>query len=92
MGGPALPPAEVQFLERLREHPQLWERFQNILELTRSAEGPVLRADAVEERLIQELRQLGLTSMNEWAKRAELRVGEDLKGQDATVRSRKKKR
>ena len=52
----------------------------------------MLRADAVEERLIQELRQLGLTSMNEWARRAETRVGDDLKGQDATVRSRKKKR
>ena len=90
-GGRALPAAEAQFLERLRQHPQLWERFQSILELTRNAEGPVLTADAVEERLIQELRQLGLTSLNEWARRAEARVGDELKGQDATVRRRKKK-
>jgi hypothetical protein len=87
-----LNPAEAQFIERLRRHPQLWARFQSILELTRHADGPLKTADEVEELLIQELRQLGSTSMNEWATRAEERVGDELKGRDATVRSRKKKR
>jgi hypothetical protein len=49
-------------------------------------------ADEVEERLILELRQLGNTSMNQWATQAEQRVSDELKAQDATVRSRKKKR
>jgi hypothetical protein len=42
--------------------------------------------------LIQELRQLGNTSMNQWATQAEERVSTELKNQDTTIRSRKKKR
>jgi hypothetical protein len=92
IGGHAFNPAEVQFIQRLRRHPQLWARFQSILELTRNADGPLKTADQMEELLIQELRALGHTSMNDFATRAEARVGDELKGRDATVRSRKKKR
>jgi hypothetical protein len=81
---------EKQFIQRLRQHPKLWARFQSILELTRNADGPLKTADEVEELLIQELRELGSTSMNEWAAQAEERVGDELKSRDATVRSRKK--
>lgn len=91
-GGHECNPAEIRFLERLRQHPELMARFQSILDLTRNTEGPLKTADEVEELLIQELRQLGNTSMNHWATQAEQRVGAELKGQDATVRSRKKKR
>jgi len=83
---------EKRFLERLRQHPELLARFESILELAHSPEGPLKTADEVEELLIEELRQLGNTSMNQWAVRAEQRVGDDLKAQDQTVRSRKKKR
>jgi hypothetical protein len=48
-------------------------------------------ADQVEELLIQEMRRLGNVSMQQWATRAEERVSREVKGQDATVRSRKKK-
>jgi hypothetical protein len=84
--------AEAQFLERLRRHPELQARFEGILELTRNAEGPLKTADEVEEQLIQELRQLGQTSMNQWATQAEQRVSDELQRGDVTVRSRKKKR
>jgi hypothetical protein len=49
-------------------------------------------ADEVEELLIQEMRRLGNTTMNQWAVGAEERVSRELKGQDTTVLSRKKKR
>jgi hypothetical protein len=84
--------AEARLLEQLREHPEMMERVQSILDLTRSAEGPLKTADEVEELLVQELRRLGNTSMNQWALGAEERVTHELKGQDPTVRSRKKKR
>jgi hypothetical protein len=83
---------ERQFLEALRQQPELRARFQSILELTRNADGPVQTAEAVEEQLIEVLRQLGHESMNQWAARAEQRVGTELQQQDATVRRRKKKR
>ena len=91
-GGREFNLAEAKFMERLREHPELLERFQSILDLTGNAQGPLKTADEVEELLIQELRQLGKSSMNQWATQAEERVSEELKGQDASVRSRKKKR
>lgn len=91
-GGQEFSPAEKQFVQRLRERPELRERFQSILELTHNAEGPLKTADEMEELLIQELRQLGSTSMNDFATQAEKRVGQELKSGDATVRSRKKKR
>jgi hypothetical protein len=84
--------AEAKFMERLRQHPELLARFQSILDLTGKAQGPLKTADEVEELLIQELRQLGNSTMNQWATQAEERVSEELKEQDATVRSRKKKR
>ena len=83
---------EKQFLEALRQHPELRARFQSILELTCNADGLVQTADTVEEQLIAALRQLGHESMNLWAAQAEQRVSAELQQQDATVRSRKKKR
>jgi hypothetical protein len=83
---------EKQFLEALRQQPELRARFQTILDLTRNADGPVQTAEAVEGQLIEALRQLGHESMNQWAARAEQRVSTELQQQDATVRRRKKKR
>lgn len=81
--------AKQQSLERPRRHPELRARFESIL-LSRNADGPLKIADEVEAQLIQELRQLGQASMNQWATQAEQRVGDELQRGDATVRSRKK--
>ena len=85
-----LKPAEARLIEELRQHPEMMERVQRILEITGSAAGPLKSADEVEELLIQEMRQLGNSSMSQWAKHAEERVSKELKEQDPTVRSRKK--
>ena|SRR5260221_119975 len=84
--------SEVQLLTQLRQQPELMTQLESIVELTRDAQGPLKSADEVEELLIHKLRQLGHTSMNHWATQAEQRVGDELKAQDVTVRSRKKKR
>jgi hypothetical protein len=90
-GDQELSPEEIQLIQQLREHPEMLERLRSILDLTRNADGPLKTADQVEELLIQELRRLGHTSMTQWAKQAEARVSEELRGQDPTLRSRKKK-
>ena len=82
--------SEIRFLAQLRAQPELWARFQSILALTTHADGPWLTADAVEERVIQEVRQLGHTAMNQWAAQAQQRVSDELQASQATVRSRKK--
>jgi hypothetical protein len=82
--------AEAQLFERLRQHPEMMERVQSILEIAYNTEGPLKSADQVEELLIQEMRRLGNTSMHQWATQAEQRVSRELKARDGTVRSRKK--
>lgn len=89
---PELTAQETQLIRQLRQQPEMLARLQSILDLAHAADGPLKTADEVEELLIQELRQLGHTTMSQWATQAEERVGSELKGQDATVRSRKKKR
>ena len=83
---------DARFWERLQQHPELKARFQNILALAHAAEGPIQTADAVEERVIVELRQLGHATLNQWAARTEQRLAAETRAADDTVRSRKKKR
>ena len=83
---------ETQLIQQLREHPQMMVRVQRILEIARNAEGPLKTADEVEEMLIEEMRRLGHVTLSQWAIQAEQRVSTELKSQDPTVLSRKKKR
>ena len=82
---------EKQLIEQLREDPELMARVKSILRITRNAEGPLRTADEVEGLLIEEMRRLGSATMSHWANQAEERVSHELKSQDPTVRSRKKK-
>jgi hypothetical protein len=84
--------AEARLIELLREQPEMMERFQSIVALSNAAEGPLKTADEIEELLIEEVRKLGNATMREWASKAQERVTSELKAQDPTVRSRKKKR
>ena len=88
----AFSPQETQLIEQLRQHPEMMARVQSILEIARNAEGPLKTADEVEELLIQEMRQLGRTTLQHWALQAEERVSTELQQQDPSVWSRKKKR
>jgi hypothetical protein len=83
---------ELQLIERLREHPDLMERFQSILEISANTEGPVKSADEVEALLIEEMRRLGNTTMGDWAASAEQRLGDQLEQKDGSAHVRKKKR
>ena len=83
---------EAKLIEGLRQHPEIMERVQSILEIARNEDGPLKTADQVEELLIGEIRKLGNATMNQWAVVAEERVSAELQSQDPTVLSRKKKR
>ena len=83
---------EEQLIQRLRQHPELMERFQRILEISAGTEGPIQSADDVEALLIEEMRRLGNTTMRDWAAGAEKRLGDQLEQQDTSAGVRKKKR
>ena len=92
IGSPKLTAQETRLIQQLRQQPQMLARLQGILDLAHADDGPLKTADEIEALLIQELRQLGCTTMNQWATQAEERVSAELRSQDTTVRSRKKKR
>jgi hypothetical protein len=50
---------EAKLIEGLREHPDMMERMQSILEIAHNQDGPLKTADEVEEMLIEEMRRLG---------------------------------
>lgn len=83
---------ELQFIEQLRQRPELMERFETILQISANADGPVKSADEIEGLLIQEMRLLGNATMGSWAVGAEKRLAEQLKQTDVSARARKKKR
>ena len=83
---------EERLLSGLRQHPEIMARVESILEIARSEEGPLKTADEVEELLVEEIRRLGQATMSQWAVGAEERVSTELRSQDPTVLSRKKKR
>ena len=84
--------SETQLIEGIRKHPDLLERLQSILDIASSTQGPLRSADEVEELLIQEMRRLGKSTMENWASTAEERVAQDLKAKDSSVTYGKKKR
>jgi hypothetical protein len=84
--------AEMRLVEQLRQHPEMMARVQEIMALAYNQDGPLKTADEVEELLIAAMRQLGNETMGQWANQAEERVSREVKAQDPTVLSRKKKR
>ena len=82
---------EKRLFEALRHRPELLERFEAILALTQSEEGPVRSADEIEELLVEEVRRLGHRAMHDWAQGAEARAAEDLRKTQPKARLRKKK-
>lgn len=89
---PTLNAAELQLIEQLRKHPELFERVRSILEITASAEGTIKKADDIEALLIEEMRRLGHATMETWAGKAEQTLGAELEQKDASASVRKKKR
>ena len=82
---------EQRLIERLRNSPELLERFETILGISEADGEKLPRADDIEERLINEIRQLGNEVMGKWAANAEARVGEELQQKTPGAGVRKKK-
>jgi|WetSurMetagenome_2_1015567.scaffolds.fasta_scaffold301270_2 hypothetical protein len=89
---PQLSEQEIRLVELLRQHPEMRDRFESILNLASSTDGPLKTADEVEALLIEEVRRLGHATMTQWAVGAEERVSQETKEQEPEVLSRKKKR
>lgn len=81
-------PGELE--ERLSEYPELRARFEAMLEIVENADGTVVKADEAEERVIQELRQLGRSAVQSWAERKQRRLQTEYEGRVGVSRKEKK--
>jgi hypothetical protein len=64
------PDRDRTLCERLNRHPQLRVRVESLLAVVEDAEGDCDKADAAEQRMIEELRQMGNEALTAWAERA----------------------
>jgi hypothetical protein len=62
------------FEERLRQYPALRERMETLLAVVENAAGDVVRADEAEQRVLEEIRQMGHEALQAWAERKRARV------------------
>lgn len=67
--------SERKLIEAMRKRPRMKERIEAILAMSMSAEGEIKSADEVEAMLIEEVRALGATTMEEWGAGAEEALG-----------------
>jgi hypothetical protein len=82
--------AEQTLEERLRAYPELRARFEEMLAIVENAEGDIVKADEAEERVLEELRQLGQSALQGWAERKQRRLQSESEGQVGVTRKVKK--
>jgi hypothetical protein len=73
------------FEQRLNAHPELRAKFEVLLSVVENAQGDLIRADAAEQRVIEEIRQLGQTALQEWAIRQQQRQSEAFSQENPTA-------
>lgn len=55
--------------ERLNRHPELKAKIEALLSVVENAKGDIVKASEAEQRVIEEIRQLGQAALQEWATR-----------------------
>jgi hypothetical protein len=62
-------PVTKSLEERLNRHPELKTKIESLLSVVENAEGDLLKANEAEQRMIEEIRQLGQVALQGWATR-----------------------
>jgi len=81
-----LSPQDCTLIERINRHPLLKRRFESLLAITEDAGGDLVKAADAEQRVIEEVRQMGNDVLSNWAEgrvekeAAELVASGDVKG------------
>ena len=77
--------------ERLNRHPKLKAKIQALLSVVENAEGELLKANEAEQRVVEEIRQLGQTALQGWAEQQNQAQNEHfIKDNPSVHRTRKK--
>jgi len=82
--------SDAEFLAILQAHPGLRDRLVSITLAVMNAEGNLKEADAIEERLVDELRLLGREAMQGWAENEVAATEQEVRQQPGMHRQGKK--
>jgi hypothetical protein len=79
-----------EFLQRLQRHPELQAKFDALLDVVENASGDATKADEAEQRVFEELRQMGQQAIQAWAERKQQRIETDCAARSDLARKQKK--
>jgi hypothetical protein len=88
--GKIQPEISDDFLERLQRHPQLSAKFESLLDVVENASGDVVKAHEAEQRVFEELRQMGQDAIQAWADRKHQKVVTECDSRSDLSRKQKK--
>ena len=77
--------------ERLKAHPHLKERIESIINVVENSEGNIEKANEAEQRVIEELRQMGNDILYGWAENQSRKKGKEVKEKNKDVNIHSKK-
>src|SRR5271155_336120 len=83
--------SDAAFSAILEAHPGLRDRFVSIAMAVANSEGNLKEADAIEERIVEEMRLLGREAMQGWAENEVEATEREIRQQPAMHRQGKKK-
>lgn len=78
------------FFDRIKNHPRLKKRFNEILNIADNTSGELITADEAEMKAIEEVRKLGQEVMQEWADNQHKKQIETFESQNKTRKHTKK--
>jgi chromosome segregation ATPase len=79
-----------ELLRRLGEYPELKAKIENLLGIIENAGGDVEKANAAEQQIIEELRQMGHEVLQGWGRRQQQKKEEPYQHQPGVNRKEKK--
>ena len=82
--------ADRSLEERLKEYPELKAKIEAMLAIIENAGGDVEKAAEAEQRIIEEMRQMGNEVLHGWARRQQQKKEDEYQAQPGVNRKRKK--
>ena len=79
-------------MTRLNQHPQLRERMETLLNVVENVAGDCTKADAAEQSVMEELRNMGNEALPCWAEQAVQKATATLRHQQPALQGNGKKK
>lgn len=77
--------------ERLKAYPRLKERIESIINVVENSEGNIEKANEAEQRVIEELRQMGNDILHGWSENQSRKKEKEIKEKNKDVNIHSKK-